>query len=142
MSSADPSFQALLDTSAYYALIDTAENTHRKAQEIQHRLIAERWRLITTNFILAETHALVLSRLGYHTALRILQDIDTSSTAIVRITLADEREARELLVKYDDKRFSLTDALSFAVMERLSISHAFTFDRNFMQYGLRSLTAE
>ncbi len=36
-----------------------------------------------------------------------------------------------------DKRFSYTDASSFAVMERLGIGTAFGFDRDFAQYGFR-----
>jgi len=140
MSDFAPPYRALLDTSAYYALTDRGEHTHQTAQRIRQRLIAQRWRLFTTNFILAETHALLLSRLGSHTALRVLLEIDRSNTTIIRITASDERAARALLEQYDDKAFSLTDALSFVVMERLAISHAFTFDRNFTQYGLPALT--
>jgi predicted nucleic acid-binding protein len=41
----------------------------------------------------------------------------------------------------DDKDFTLTDATSFAVMERLGITYAFTFDHPFTQYGFIALTA-
>ncbi|GFP36049.1 hypothetical protein HKBW3S43_01837, partial [Candidatus Hakubella thermalkaliphila] len=37
---------------------------------------------------------------------------------------------------------SLTDATSFAVMERLKIPYTFAFDRNFTQYGLTVLTVD
>ena len=47
----------------------------------------------------------------------------------------DERRAREIVFGYADKDFSLTDATSFAVMERLRIPQAFTLDRNFAQFG-------
>ncbi len=117
-----------------------APHTHQTAQQIQQLLIAQRWHLFTTNFILAETHALLLTRLGSQIALRVLLKIDRSNTTIVRVNAADERAARALLQKYDDKAFSLTDALSLVVMDRLTISHAFTFDRNFTQYGLPVLT--
>ncbi len=40
------------------------------------------------------------------------------------------------------KDFSLTDATSFALMERLGVRFAFTFDRNFAQYGLTALAPE
>lgn len=36
---------------------------------------------------------------------------------------------------HDDKDFSFTDALSFAVMERLRIRTAFSLDRHFAQFG-------
>jgi len=125
MCAASGSSRALVDTSAYYALIDRSERTHQDAVVIQRRLMQERWRLWTTNFILAEIHALTLNRLGYHTALTVLQRIDASNTTIIRVTADDERSARALIVRYYDKAFSLTDALSFVVMERLDISHAF-----------------
>lgn len=132
--------RALLDTSAYFALADLSEQRHSDAETIRNRLMTERWRLYTTNFIVAETHALMLTRLGYHYSMRFLNQLDQSPTTIVRVSTTDERRAREILRQYDDKAFSLTDATSFAVMERLRILYAFTFDRNFTQYGLTVLT--
>ena len=44
-------------------------------------------------------------------------------------------------MQYDDKNFTLTDATSFAVMERLGMTEGFTFDRNFAQYGFTILTS-
>ena len=48
--------------------------------------------------------------------------------------------AEKVLADYSDKGFSLTDATSFAIMERQRILRPFTFDRNFNQYGLGVLT--
>lgn len=126
----------LIDTAAYFALADTGESRHAEADALRLRLVAERWRLFTTNFIAAETHALLLIRLGYRFALRFLDQLDQSPTSLVRVTLADEGRAREIIRRYDDKRFSFTDATSFAVLERLRIGFAFTFDRNFRSIWL------
>ncbi len=131
--------RVLIDTSAYFALTDRDQNAHQKAIAIQHGLIVEARHLFTTNYILAETHALVLTRLGRDVAARVLQEIDRSTVTIVRVTGADERRARAIIDQYNDKDFSLTDGTSFAVMERLRISVAFTLDRNFAQYGLQVL---
>lgn len=65
-------FTALIDTSGYYALIDPRDGRRQEALAIQQRLIAQRYRLFTTNFILAETHALLLTRMGYGIALQTL----------------------------------------------------------------------
>ena len=47
--------------------------------------------------------------------------------------------ALEIIERYQDKEFSLTDATSFAVMERLGIEAAFAFDADFRQFGLTVL---
>lgn len=62
-----------------------------------------------------------------------------SGTTVVRVSAEDEERARAIIFQYDDKDFSLTDALSFAVMERLRIRAALSFDRNFAQYGFQLL---
>lgn len=133
--------RALLDTSAYFALADLGEKHYPEANIIRNRLSTECWRLFTTNFIVAETHALILTRLGYRYAIRFLDQIDQSPTTIVRVAGSDESRAREILRlrQYDDKNFSLTDATSFAAMKRLNIPYAFTFDRNFIQYRIAVL---
>jgi uncharacterized protein len=61
---------------------------------------------------------------------------------VIRARAADENRAKQILFQYDDKDFSFADAISFAVMERLQIRLAFTFDRDFAQYGFTVLTAQ
>ncbi|MFN8632282.1 MAG: hypothetical protein U0893_00400 [Chloroflexota bacterium] len=58
----------------------------------------------------------------------------------MRVTEADEVRARQIIARYDDKSFSLTDATSFSIMDRLGITHAYTFDENFAQYGMTMLS--
>ena len=88
------------------------------------------------------THALILSELGTRQANQFLQRIIQGNTTIIRIRASDEEKARDILFRYTDKAFSYNDALSFVVMERLGIDLAFTFDRDFMDYGLITLTPE
>lgn len=134
--------RVLVDSSAYFALSDQQEHHHNRAKVIIQGLATQGWRLFTTNFIVVETHALLLTRLGRQFAWRFLQDIDHGTTAIVRVAIEDELRARAIIYQYDDKDFSLTDAISFVVMERLRITHAFTFDHHFTQYGLTALTPD
>jgi predicted nucleic acid-binding protein len=97
--------------------------------------------MITSNFIVAETHALILSRISRQHALRFLDRISRSAFVVVRLTPEDEARAVEIIRQYDDKNFSYVDASSFAIMERLGIDTAFSFDRHFAQYGFRVLEA-
>ncbi len=131
--------RVLIDTSAYFALVVPQDARHLAAATLLERLEQQPTHLFTTNFIVAETHALLLARRGRVVASRVLHQLDQSSATIVRVSLRDERQARQIIERYDDKDFSLTDATSFAVMERLRIDVAFTFDRNFAQYGFQVL---
>jgi uncharacterized protein len=131
--------RAFADSAGYFALLDADDRNHGVAVVVARRLADERRRLVTTNFVVAESHALILTRLGHAPALHFLEGFDRGGTVVVRISTRDERRAREIIRRYEDKDFSLTDATSFAVMERLRIRDAFTFDRNFGQFGVRML---
>lgn len=131
---------SFVDSSAYYALADADDGNHQVALTIGRRLIVEPRRLYTTNFVRAEAQALVLNRLGRRHAVRFLAELARSATILVRVTEAGEVRALAIIDQYDDKSFSLTDATSFAVMERLRLATAFTFDRDFVRFGFTALT--
>ena len=61
------------------------------------------------------------------------------SLTVIRLTAADEAAGRQIILHYNDKDFSYVDASSFAVMNRLDIQTAFSFDRHFEQYGFRAI---
>jgi len=132
--------RVFFDTGAYAALIDTSDENHIIASVIYRQIANGRLRPFTTNAVLIESHAFLLAALGIRAAGQFLRDIDSSNTVVVRCRAADEARAKEIIFQYDDKDFSFTDALSFAVMERLGISIAFAFDRHFSQYGVSVLT--
>jgi predicted nucleic acid-binding protein len=117
-------------------LIDRDDAYHRRATSILRTLPRRGLTPLLTNFLVAESHALLLSHLGAETARGWLL---TQIWPIGPVTVADERKGREIIQRYVDKDFSYTDATSFAVMERLHPREAFAFDPHFQQYGLRLL---
>jgi uncharacterized protein len=133
--------RVFVDSSVYLALLDADDEHHREATQIVHQLAQERYRQFTTNVLLIESHALILSVLGRGRAAQFLKDMEESNTVVIRARAADEERAKQILFQYTDKDFSFADAISFAVMERLTIRLAFTFDRDFAQYGFPVLPA-
>ncbi|MGH7798771.1 MAG: type II toxin-antitoxin system VapC family toxin [Candidatus Binatia bacterium] len=128
--------QALVDTSAVYALLDRDDANHRKALTILRSLPRRNLTPVLSNFVVAESHALILSRLGARVARDwLLKQI----WPIEPITGVDEKRARDIIQRYEDKSFSYADATSFALMERLGLKDAFAFDSHFRQYGLKLL---
>ena len=89
---------------------------------------------LLTNFIVAESHALLLARLGADFARRWVVD---NRWPVERISEDDEARAQAILVRFTDKAFSCTDATSFAVMERLGLKTAFAFEPHFVQFGFQ-----
>ena len=131
--------QLFVDTSAYFALTDSRDENHRAATHFIHQLIREGRGLLTTNYIVAETHTLLLNRIDYRTALQVIEALYKSQTQIYRVREAEERRALEIIKTYTDKEFSLVDAISFATMERFHLTEAFAFDHHFAQYGFSLL---
>lgn len=127
----------LWDTSGVVAFVRADDPHHAEAVACLRRLERNRWRLVLTNFIVSEVYALLLSRASPDVARRWLRE---NPMAPERVTEADEARARTILLTYEDKDFSYVDATSFAVMERLGIDTAFTFDTHFRQYGWKQLT--
>lgn len=132
--------RVFVDSSAYLALLDQDDAHHTEAVAILNHLADRRYRQFTTNILIIETHALLLSCLGSAPAVQFLRDMRESNTVVVRVRAADEADGQQILFRYADKDFSFADAISFTVMERLRITQAFTFDRHFAQYGLTMLT--
>lgn len=126
--------RVLVDTSAVYALLDRGDGWHEAAADTLQSLKVARAEPLLTNFIVAESHALALSRLGPEVARKWLLG---NVWPVERVTEEDEARARGIVAQYTDKTFSYTDATSFAVMERLGLHRAFAFDPHFQQYGFQ-----
>src|SRR3954463_16641483 len=100
------------DTAAYCALAVDEGDRHRAAAAVMDQLTRARARLYTSSLVLAETHALLLSRLNrIGQSAELFEAIYASrGTTIVRPTAADELGALTIIKRYTDKRFSFTDA--------------------------------
>ena len=78
------------DSSGYLAFLDRNDVSHEAARAIVIRFGQEHYRPYTTNVLIIEAHALILSHLGIAPAAQFLRDIDASATVIVRTRASDE----------------------------------------------------
>jgi len=125
-----------VDTSAIAAVMNKTDINHKKAIQVYKSILEKRFSKIITNFVIAETHALLLNKtnnikLGLHW----LQENAYNNYYVIRITKTDEEDAVRLLSKHFDKQWSMVDALSFTIMEKLDIAYYFSFDKDFRQTG-------
>ena len=54
--------QVFVDTSAFFSISNQRDSSHENATATLRQLIQARSQLVTTNFIVAELHALLLAR--------------------------------------------------------------------------------
>lgn len=126
----------LVDASGFAALANESDTNHSDARAIWERLRQERLTPFTTSLVVTETHALLVSRAGHDIARRWLQMIPVAE---LWVTEDDYLRGKQIVEAHRDKTYSLVDATSFVVMERLGTRLAFSFDTHFDQYGLERI---
>lgn len=129
---------AFADTSALYAILDADDDVHARAAETLDALLSEDEAIVTTNYVLVETFALVQARLGMD-AVRALADRLLPAIRTVWVTEDDHRGAVQALLSADRRDLSLVDCTSFLVMRRLGLRSAFAFDDDFRTQGFEPL---
>lgn len=131
--------RVFVDTGGFVALLVAEDQMHSRAEALFASASRERWALITTNAVVIETYSVLLARArdGRRAAVAFLDAVEASAHALVvePIRTDDEINAATLVRTHEDKSYSLCDALSFVVMERLGITEAIAFDRHFREYG-------
>ena len=126
------------DTSAWIALYDHDDDCHEEAVEHHNHVLSGKKVIVTYNFVFSETHAFFCR--FPREALRVCETIRSSRVvSLQRVLAEDEEKAWMILKKYKDKEFSFCDVTSFAMIARLEIPFAFTFDDHFRQYGISVL---
>ena len=129
-----------LDTTALYAILDRDDANHARARDAFARMLDKAAVLITHNYVLVETIALVQHRLGL-TAVRTFQEAVAPLLRIEWISEQDHRAGTEAMLTAGRKRLSLVDCVSFQVMRELGVRRAFCFDSHFREQGFELIPA-
>jgi predicted nucleic acid-binding protein len=116
-----------VDTSVWYAAADSSDLNNIRAKAI----LASGEPLVTTDHVLVETWTLLRHRIHRHAAERFWEGLRSGTAAIEPVGTADMEAAWQIGLSYRDQDFSLVDRTSFAVMRRLGIERAASFDDHF-----------
>lgn len=134
---------AFVDTSAWLAAQNPRLEDHDEAIRQLEAFEQDGGRLITTGFVVAEMHAMMLRRMGPAAALEFLDSVRADPSCEVvdvdgeLVSIATDRWLRP----FRDHSFSLCDAVSFEVMRREGLRQAFTLDHHFAVAGFQMLPA-
>jgi predicted nucleic acid-binding protein len=128
--------ELFVDTGAWYALAIPKDPAHARLAGALRERVARGVRGVTTNLVVAETHALLLRRVGRGPAEAFARVVVGPSSLIG--TSTPEREAAALdewIGRFGEQDFSFADAVSFAVMAERGIREALAQDRHFATAG-------
>ena len=136
------SVRALVDTGALLALSRRKDRYHTRAVDIAERHLGAGGQFVGTTLILAEFHSHLLYLRGPKEArVAVAALLEDPVHEWHSVSSALEREAvTRWLDRFSDQVFSLIDAVSFEVMQRNRLTHAFAFDRHFSIAGFELLT--
>ena len=123
-----------IDTSAFYALLDRDDENHQKAKRAWTGMLHSENVLVTSNYVLAETFALLQHQLGID-ALRGFQDAIVPLVNVEFVSSERHRSGVSALLSASRRNLSLVDCVSFEVMRTLEIKTVFVFDLHFEEQG-------
>ena len=128
------SINFFIDTSAFLAVLDGSDRNHKAAQPFWEQIINGEEVLICHNYVLVETSALLLRRIGMK-AVRVFEQDIRPVLHIIWVTKEVHSAAVSAHLMADRRSLSLVDCVSFEVMHRTEVRKAFAFDRHFKDYG-------
>lgn len=128
------------DSFFFFALLNPRDPAHAKAVEFSKN---NRAPLATTAWVLAELADGLASTPHRQVFRRILDDLDANrANLIVPANIETFEKGVDLYHARPDKQWSLTDCISFVVMQEEGIVEALTGDHHYQQAGFQLLLDE
>lgn len=127
-----------LDTSAILALLDADDPRHPAVDSVWQALIDSNERLVSSNYVLVETLAVVQRRLGMDAvhgvqgAIVPLLDVEWIDEAIHSLAL-------KAFLAHSRRRLSFVDCTSFEIMRRRGVVRALAVDPHSSELGFQQL---
>jgi len=129
--------QVFVDTSFYVALVNVRHARHQQALDFSK---AFRGRQVTTDFVFIKLGTWI-SRTGDRAVfVRLLEQLQADKNTSIHPAHRDLFQQGVTLFKHrPDKDWSLTDCISFVVMNSQGLTDALTADHHFEQAGFTAL---
>lgn len=134
MGRRNPVKSVFVDTSGFYAFLDRTDPFHTIAKNLFFAAEKSSWQLLTSNYVVHESWALIQDRLGWDAVEDWLGslvprcEVVWVTESIYLAAAARTRQARE-------RRLSLTDCSSFEIILMRNCRYAIADDAHFTRMG-------
>jgi predicted nucleic acid-binding protein len=128
--------KVFIDTSTFIALLNADDRFHLPAKQAWQEMLSLDSLLITNNYVLVETVAILQNRFGIEAVQLFHKDV----LPVLDIFWIDElthAKGESAMLAASRRGLSLVDCVSFETMRAGGITCAFTFDRHFTEQGFQ-----
>ena len=127
-----------IDTSGFYALLNPEDVFHPRALEAWRASEAQGWSLVTSNYVVQESWAIIQNRLGWPAVEAWQRSLLTRCTILwVDQSLHELGAAR--CRQAAERRLSLTDGVSFEIMLQAGCRDYLGDDDHFAAAGFKAV---
>ena len=130
-----------VDTSALYALLDADDVGHTAAKMAWIEILQSDSWLVSSNYVLVETCALLQGRIGIE-AVRVFHEDIAPLLDVYWVDETLHHAAASALLVAGRRKLSLVDCTSFEVMRQAGIHTAFSLDRHFQEQGFETIPGQ
>jgi len=128
--------KVFLDAGYLVALEASDDQHHREAREHWRAFTKQLPELVTTSFVFDEVVTFLNRRGRHEKAVEVgVRLLESPSVRLIHVDEPLFEAGWSYFRNRADKRYSLTDCISFVVMEREGIREALCFDAHFEQAG-------
>jgi predicted nucleic acid-binding protein len=125
------------DTAFYAAIVNRRDELHARAKTLAATVSGP---IVTTEFVLIEAANFCTEQRRRPIYVRLVKNLrKADNVEIIPATSELFQRGWELFGARPDKQWSMTDCISFVVMEERGLREALTADRHFEQAGFTAL---
>ena len=122
------------DTSGLYAVFDADDKNHHTAKVAWTKWLRAREPVVTNNYVLIETLALLQHRIGL-AAVRTFHEDVMPLLQVEWVSEDQHRAGVEAALAATRRKLSVVDCVSFRTMRQRGLRTAFCFDAHFREQG-------
>ncbi|GDZ94128.1 hypothetical protein PA905_20800 [Planktothrix agardhii CCAP 1459/11A] len=132
--------QVFADTGYWVALLNPKDELHQKARDISKQM--DSLYILTSEMVLAEVLNDFSKRGAFfrQAAIELIESLyNHTNVTVIQQSSSQFQEGLLLYKKRPDKEWSITDCVSFKIMEEYGITEALAYDKHFEQVGFIAL---
>lgn len=127
-----------IDTSAFIAILNREDQAHISAKRVFTELLDIDAPMVTSNYCVVETFALLQRRVGSD-GVRLFAQNMMPLVSVLFVQESEHQVAMGATFESTRRGPSLVDHVSFEIMRRRGITQAFTLDKHFADRGFKTV---